>query len=99
MLQSESNLYKISYIFSAGAGGGGGQLSLLPSAKALFAIIFIIIISDEIFQLSHVIFIIQFFSRKYKMWIKFFRRYMYALRTYFCICEADIYAIANVTVC
>ena len=68
MLQSESNLYKISYIFSAGAGWGeGGQLSLLPSAKALFAIIFIIIISDEIFQLSHVIFIIQFFSRKYKM--------------------------------
>ena len=66
MLQSESNLYKISYIFSAGA-GGEGQLSLLPSAKALFAIIFIIIISDEIFQLSHVIFIIQFFSRKYKM--------------------------------
>jgi hypothetical protein len=51
-----------------------GQLSLLPSAKVLFAIIFIIIISDEIFQLSYVIFIIQFLSRKYKMWIKFFRR-------------------------
>jgi hypothetical protein len=62
MLQSESNLYKISYIFSAG--GGGRQLSLLPSAKALFAIIFIIIISDEIFQLSHVIFIIQFLNFK-----------------------------------
>jgi hypothetical protein len=27
--------------------------------------------------------IIQFLSRKYKMWIKFFRRYMYASRTYF----------------
>jgi hypothetical protein len=27
---------------------------------------------DEIFQLSHVIFIIQFLSRKYKMWIQFY---------------------------
>jgi hypothetical protein len=33
--------------------------------------------------LSHIIFIIQFLSRKYKMWINFFRRYMYASRTYF----------------
>ena len=33
--------------------------------KILFAILFII--SDEIFQLSHSIFIIQFLSRKYKM--------------------------------
>jgi hypothetical protein len=38
--------------------------------KILFAIIFII--SDEIFQLSHVVFNIQVLSRKYKMWIKFF---------------------------
>jgi hypothetical protein len=34
--------------------------------KILFGIIFIII-SDEIFQLSHVSFIIQFLSRKYNM--------------------------------
>jgi hypothetical protein len=35
-------------------------------------ICYYIIISDEIFKLSHVTFIIQFLSRKYKMWINFF---------------------------
>ena len=57
--------------------GGGGRVSVTLAAllavytiarcvlcfKILFAIIFIII-SDEIFQLSHVIFIIQFLSTK-----------------------------------
>jgi hypothetical protein len=66
--------------------GEGEQLPLPTSTLciALFYILSAIIISDELFQLSHVI--IQFLSRKYKMWIKFFRRYMYASRTYFCLC-------------
>jgi fucose permease len=32
-----------------------------------YLLLYYIIISDEIFQLSHVVFIIQFLSRKYKM--------------------------------
>ena len=40
--------------------------------------------------------LISSFQENTKCESSFFRRYMYASRTYFCICEADIYAIANV---
>jgi hypothetical protein len=56
-------------------GGGGSSCPCLFDFKILFSII--IIISDEIFQLSHVIFIIQFLSTKYKIFSQIHVRLAY----------------------